>query len=234
MSKIGDVIPADDEVGRWVLVLTLARNDLALTRTQLVEAFDKDRTALHWSRLLAGHLYEIAYFLRREALRPAIKEFARTLPKKPAQVYRELLRPDFLKGRLEGDRERIFHYPSADKDAKDKGGPALHAALKAVRDLEAALMVKWGENGKVEDMRFDFADQVAVQFTMADFGTTEAEQRKSIVAVRESAAMVIWLADAVFHHYGETAGGGLELGEPALVRGEATGTPTGTPDSDSA
>lgn len=230
MSKISDVLPADDEVARWVLVLTLARNDLALTRTQLVEAFGKDQTALHWSRLLAGHLYEIAYFMRREALRPVVKEFTKTLPTKPAQVYRELLRPDFLKGRLEGDRERIFHYPSADKDAQDKGGPALHAALETVRDLEAALVVKWGENCKVEDMRFDFADQVAVQFAMADFGTTEAQQKKSIVAVRESAAKVIWLADAVFHHYAETEGGGLELGEPEPLPDD----PTGAQDDDTA
>jgi hypothetical protein len=213
-----------------VLVLALARNDLALTRTRLVEAFDKDRTALHWSRLLAGHLYEIAYFLRREALRPTIKEFAKTLPTRPAQVYRELLRPDFLKGRLEGDRERIFHYPSADKDAEDKSGPALHAALEAVRDLEAAVVVKWGENGKVEDMRFDFADQVAVQFAMADFGDTDAERDKSIEAVRDESRKVIWLADAVFHHYAETEGGGLELGEPEPLPED----PTGARDADTA
>jgi len=212
----------------------LARNDLALTRTRLVEAFGKDRTALHWSRLLAGHLYEIAYFLRREAPRPAIKEFAKTLPKKPATVYRELLRPDFLKGRLEGDRERIFHYPSADKDAEDRGGPALQAALEKVRDLEAALVVKWGENGKVEDMRFDFADQVAVQFAMVDFGDTDAERDKSIEAVRDQSARVILLADAVFHHYGETAGGGLELGEPEPLPEDTTGAQTGASDQDSA
>lgn len=225
MSKIGEVLPADDEVARWVLVLALARNDLALTHTRLVEAFDKDRTALHWSRLLVGHLYEVAHFLRRESNRPVIRDFAKGLPKKPKRVYRELLQPHFLKVRLEGDRNRVFHYPSADLGAEDKGGPALRDALETVRDLEAALVVKWGENGKVEDMRFDFADQVAVQFAMADFGTTEAEQKKSIVAVRESAAKVIWLADAVFHHYAETEGGGLELGEPEPLDGDSTGAP---------
>jgi hypothetical protein len=217
-----------------VLVLTLARNDLSLTRTRLVEAFGKDRTALHWSRLLAGHLYEIAYFLRREALRPAIKEFAGTLSKKPAAVYRELLRPDFLKGRLEGDRERIFHYPSADKEAADKSGPALRDALHEVRDLEAALEVKWGKDGKAEDMRFDFADQVAVQFAMANFGDTDAERDKSIEAVRDQSLRVICLADAVFHHYAETEGGGLELGEPEPLPADTTGAQTGASDQDSA
>ncbi len=220
MSKIGDVLPADDEVARWVLVLTLARNDLALTRARLIEAFDKDETALHWSRLLAGHLYEIAYFLRREATRPVIKDFAKTLPPKAAKVYGELLRPDFLKGRLESDRERVFHYPSADKEAEDKSGPALYDALHAVRDQEAALEVKWGKDGRPENMRFDFADRVAVQFAMADFGDTEPEQKKSIEAVRDESVKVIWLADSVFHHYTETMAGGLELGEPEpLVRG---------------
>ncbi len=214
MSKIGDVLPADDDLARWVLVLTLARNDLALTQTRLVEAFDKDRTALHWSRLLAGHLFEVAHFLRRESSREVIRNFAKGLPDKSRRVYRELLRPDFLEGRLEGDRNRVFHYPSADKGAEDKGGPALHAALEAVRDLEAALVVKWGENGKPEDMRFDFADQVAVQFAFADFGTTKTEQEMSMAAVRESAGKAIWLADVVFHHYTETEREGLELGEP--------------------
>lgn len=220
MSKIGDVLPADDEVARWVLVLTLARNDLSLTRARLVEAFDKDGTALHWSRLLAGHLYEIAYFLRREAVRTVIKDFAGALPPKAAKVYAELLRPDFLKGRLAGDRERIFHYPSADKEAEDKSGPALYEALNDVRDQEAALEVKWRKDGKPESMRFDFADQVAVQFAMRDFGDTEAERDKSIEALKDESVKVIWLADTVFHHYTETMAGGLELGEPEpLVRG---------------
>jgi len=49
---------------------------------------------------------------------------------------------------------------------------------------------------------------------MADFGTTKAEQEKSMMAAREDTAKVIWLADAVFHHYAETEGEGLELGEP--------------------
>lgn len=225
MSKIGDVLPADDEAARWVLVLTLARNDLALTRARLIEAFGKNRSALHWSRLLTGHLYEIAYFLRREAVRAVIKDFAKTLPPKVAMVYSELLRPDFLKGRLEGDRERIFHYPSADKEAEDKSGPALHTALDAVRDLEAALKVEWGEDGKVKDMRFDFADQVAVQFAMADFGNTESEQKKSIEAVRNESAKVIQFADNVFCHYAETMAGGLELGEPEPLTDGSTEAP---------
>jgi hypothetical protein len=223
VSRIGEVLPADDDVARWVLVLALARNDLALTRTQLVEAFGKDRTALHWSRLLAGHLCEVAHFLRRDSNRPVIRDFARGLPDKPKRVYRELLRPDFLKVRLEGDRNRVFHYPSTDLGAEDKGGPALRDALATVHDLEAALVVKWGKDGKAEDMRFDFADQVAVQFAMADFGTTKAEQKKSIVAVRENAAKVIWLADAVFHHYTETEGGGLQLGEPKPLDDDSAG-----------
>jgi hypothetical protein len=223
VSKIGEVLPADDEIARWVLVLTLIRNDLGLTRTELVEAFDKDRTALHWSRLLAGHLYEAAHFLRRENNRPVIRDFVKGLPDKSRRVYRELLRPDFLKVRLEGDRNRVFHYPSGDLGAESKGGPALRDALDTVRDLEAALVVKWGKDGKAEDMRFDFADQVAVQFAMAAFGTATAEQKKSIRAVRENAAKVIWLADAVFHHYAETEGGGLELGEPEPLDDDTTG-----------
>lgn len=223
MSKIGEVLPADDEVARWVLVLALARNDLALSRARLVEGFGKDRTALHWSRLLVGHLYEIAHFLRRESSRPVIRDFAKGLPDKPKRVYRELLRPNFLKVQLEGDRNRVFHYPSADLGAEDKGGPALRDALETVRDLEAALVVTWGKDGKAEDMRFDFADQVAVQFAMADFGTTMAEQKKSIVAVRENAAKVVWLTDAVFRHYTETEGGGLELGEPEPLDADSQG-----------
>lgn len=69
-------------------------------------------------------------------------------------------------------------------------------------------------------MRFAFADRVAVQFAMRDFGDTEAERAKSIEALKDKSVKVIWLANTVFHHYTETMAGGLELGEPEpLVRG---------------
>jgi len=56
---------------------------------------DSPSTKCHWSRLLAGHLFEIAHFLRRESNREVIRRFAKGLPDKPRRVYRELLRPDF-------------------------------------------------------------------------------------------------------------------------------------------
>ena len=65
---------------------------------------------------------------------------------------------------------------------------------------------------------------------MADFGDTEAEQEKSMEAVRDESAKAIWLADALFHHYAETTGGGLALGEPEPLGEGATGAQTGARD----
>jgi hypothetical protein len=233
MSKIGDVLPADDEVARWVLVMCLASNDVGLTLDRVEQGFDEG-TALHWSRVLAGHLYEVAHFLRRENCRAPIQRFVKTLKPAHAKGYRELLQPEFLKGVLEADRNRVFHYPSADTEAEDKGGQVLRDALDEVRDLEAALRVHYDGEGRPDGFRFAFAEEVAVRFAVADLGTTEEKQLAAILEVKRTAERLMGVASTVFDYYAKTERGGLELGEPEPLSEGTTGAQTGAPDEDSA
>lgn len=214
--KIGELLPADDELARWLLVLTLARNDVALTRDRVTAALkDEDGTALHWARLLGGHLFEIAQFLRRSAQRTAVLAFVKDeLPGKGRGVYNELLTPEFLRKVLGDDRNLVFHYPSTDT-MDHRGGPALLLGLQAVSDLDADFTVRWDDKGRAEDVRFRFADEVAVQFALTTYGSTPEEQKAAVAKVKNLAAMVVYVADCAFHTYCENRG--FEYGEPQPI-----------------
>jgi hypothetical protein len=54
---IGEAFPANDVLARWVMVLSIARNDLALATERIVRANeDDDGTNMHWQRLLSRSL----------------------------------------------------------------------------------------------------------------------------------------------------------------------------------
>jgi len=125
-----------------------------------------------------------------------------------------LLAPEFLKKVLGDDRNLVFHYPSTDT-MDHRGGPALLLGLQAVSDLDADFIVRWGDEGRAKDVRFRFADEVAVQFALTTYGSTPEEQKATMGKVKELAAMVVQVADCAFHAYCENRG--FEYGEPQPI-----------------
>jgi len=74
---IGEAFPANDVLARWVMVLSIARNDLALATERIVRANeDDDGTNMHWQRLLAAHFFEAGAVALRSG-------FTQQLPEQP-------------------------------------------------------------------------------------------------------------------------------------------------------
>lgn len=160
-DRIGDLLPADDRLARWILVLCLARNDVVAKMKQIVRANeDSDGTNLHWARVTAGHLYEIATFLRQTSSLDEVKDFVTRLPPKADADRRALLDSTFLKRVLVTDRSLTFHYPSVHADDPAHGGSQLKRALEAARNQRTELLVEFDE-GKPTGYRYRFADVVA-------------------------------------------------------------------------
>ena len=77
---IGEAFPANDVLARWVMVLSIARNDLALATERIVRANeDDDGTNMHWQRLLAAHFFEAGAVALRSG-------FTQQLPEQPRRV----------------------------------------------------------------------------------------------------------------------------------------------------
>lgn len=210
-SRIGDLFPADDLLARWVLVLCLARNDVVATMKQIVRANeDDDGTNLHWARVTAGHLYEIATFLRQSSSLDEVKDFAKRLPPKADADRRALLDATFLKRALVTDRSLTFHYPSVDADDPPHGGAQLKSALEAAENQPAELLVELN-GGKPTGYRYRFADVVAAEFATASFGETEDDRRAGVERARDLALAYARFADAAFYLWGKDAG--VDLGE---------------------
>ncbi len=62
--KVGDALPADDPLARFVLVVSMGLNDNSLSNTRFVNT-KEPYELLYFFRLASGHLHELAKRLRR-------------------------------------------------------------------------------------------------------------------------------------------------------------------------
>jgi mevalonate pyrophosphate decarboxylase len=64
MSSIAEVFPHDDPVARFVVAMSMARNDVRHALTRAGEANDQDDPEFgYWVRMATGHFFEAAYAL---------------------------------------------------------------------------------------------------------------------------------------------------------------------------
>lgn len=64
--RIGDVFPADDPVARYLVVVSIALNDVLAATKRLIEGLEKDlppHDNVYAMRLAASHIWEMLKFL---------------------------------------------------------------------------------------------------------------------------------------------------------------------------
>lgn len=188
-----DLFPADDELGRWVFGLCLARSDLSVSYRLVADAVNGGHGwQLHFHRILTGQIFEAALLIRRAEQRPVIREFVESWPSDKQEDWAEMRAPGFLKDGLGGSRNLTFHYPSGNRDDVH-GGPALVLALHDFRSQPLDL--------ELVDGRYLFADEIAAHFSSADLGTDQEELRGSLDQIKTSVERFGLMADFAFQAF---------------------------------
>jgi hypothetical protein len=174
--RIGDVLPADDVVARFLTGVALSTNDLIRVQSYVVVEQDVAKQ-LFLFRQNASYVWETAIFVRDSRRLAAVDAFVTGLPETArghlARAMDGVLAPDQTDfGRdLAFIRNHAFHYPELQAGTDD-----LQRALDQVADTEGAI------SGRVvEEFRFDFADDVAVRLLSRDAGFV-VEELADVVA----------------------------------------------------
>jgi hypothetical protein len=192
---IGDAFPADDPVARFVTVLAMMSNDWSRLVDQMlrVEDLDKDAAGLRvmsFRHQAALHI-EAATFIRDARRRfPDVAIFVAGLDDAAQRCCDLILEgvdstsPRYLGDWLTDHRNVTFHYPQMHPTKAAHGQEEITEALRSAADKES--MIRIADNP--HDLRFDFADEVVVQWLPDD------DESDLIVRLREA---VLALADFV-------------------------------------
>jgi hypothetical protein len=176
--KFSEAFPPGSLAGDWVLVLSMAMNDLATIDGKIHDALEVDDPgASYFFRLLCGTLREIWRLFQVADDEPEVKKLINGLvddARKPYDEVHELfVRPNpteeepdpqsWAELHLKDVRNRTFHYPQV-------GGDELREALEVAADAQARYL---GEGARP----FKYADDVAVRISFGDIDDDEDRQR---------------------------------------------------------
>jgi hypothetical protein len=186
--RIGEAFPADDPVARFVTVLAMMSNDVFRSIEPLVTIADGHRDAagarVALVRYQAAIVYEAEKFLTESRDRfPEIDEFVKAVPDGEA-LYGAIVHPE--NAWLKGHRNVTFHYPELSRDKANAGNEEVATALVAT-----ARSVSRIDFFSEHDVRFSFADEVAVQ-SIRDLGEERVRAlRRAVLAIPDFAVAAV-------------------------------------------
>lgn len=168
MSSIRDVVPAPDPVARFVLSVSMARNDIEHCTRSAVKANEADRPEFSWwVRVANGFTFEGITAVR--AWRSESEEVRKFINMLPHAAQKQLAKAVSVEqniggGAFEHIRQRTFHYPHPDPAYNPDADQELKQLLEAMGDREARLDVDW--TVKPPTIRVSFADEVALRLAL--------------------------------------------------------------------
>lgn len=180
--RIGDALPADDPVARFVTVLAMLHNEWRRTMDAMVATVDHPDgigTRLMLFRQLVGHSHEAVKFLTESRAHYAeIDTFVKGLDSAVLGRYDDALAAiDGIETWLGEQRDITFHYPELVREAYQADAEVIANALAAAVDdrSSATLADTYGE------VRFEFADAVAVRLLGVDVSDENTDDAKRLV-----------------------------------------------------
>jgi hypothetical protein len=198
--SIGDTFPVGNPVEEWVLVVSMAMNDLVTLDGKIHDALNEDGPdPPYFLRLLCGTLRELWTLFQvadeNERVGKLIGDLA-SEAREPYEEVRELfVRPDatdddpdprsWAELHLKDVRDRTYHYPRVASDE-------LHDALAGAAGERARLL---GSGPRP----FQFADVVALRISFGDINKPGERQRfEEIITtakrIQERLIPVVWNA----------------------------------------
>jgi hypothetical protein len=177
--RIGDVLPADNPLARFIVAVAAMLNDTILSNSMFVRA-QRPYERSYFFSLSTSHLYEAAEtFYRAQRDWAEVRNFVAGLD---AERYEEfervaaLARPDagWPGSRLKEIRNSFFHYVRLDRAAAQAGRLSLADGMAAAEDVEGLLVIEPG--GPLSGIRAGFADDIGVSALTASMEDGELER----------------------------------------------------------
>jgi hypothetical protein len=208
VSSFAEVFPHDDPVARFIVAISMARNDVRHALTQALRAGDRDSPEFtYWIRLAMAHFFEADLALREWRKIPEVQRFIAKLPEDAQEALRKASSAiqRMGPGILEHSRHRTFHYPYP--TSRYPSDEELTTALRALGGDEPRV-------AKSEDesfLRLHFADDVALALAVAKYDRASLRTQSEIT--RDGAVGFVNFALRAWEAYCDTRG--LEIGMPA-------------------
>lgn len=173
--EMGDVFPAEDELARWVMVLSVAWQDLLASNLQLIDDREVESFInLHNIKKVAAQVWELWEFLDRTKETESIKRFWDSLAEQVHAEYAVIVaaiskpavgaRPTF-KNALRRARNYSSHY--AELDRKDLG--------RAMHELSASEgVLRYDES--FGSLRAEYADLLSLELFFRGASVVDARR----------------------------------------------------------
>jgi hypothetical protein len=200
--EVGDALPADDPLARFILVVSMGLNDNSFSNTRFVNTAE-EYELLYFFRLASGHLHELANRLRvAHEEWPEVRDFVAGLQ----QEYRDdfaaivqLADPKDETGRkLDRIRNEFFHYPDLRRKTAGRGKlPVMKALREGAKDDGT---ISLGEDA-LGGVRAHFADELGGKLVMAHLGLDASDQKALVKKLANVQAAYGRFAQAALGRY---------------------------------
>ena len=215
--RVGDLFPADEPLSEWLILLSMALNDIALVNDRLEREHEILHAYLYWLRLGVAHFFEAAKLLKRGKDVAEVASYIATLPTEARANYdRSISIYDERHDELKMMRDVLFHYALTWRRRGHEPEPVIHLALQGMAGERATL--KTGTLGTARNLFAD--DVVAVIFTRAtgipweDVVKDESQVHVGSIQKRIEEAVTAFVRfanPALMHHVGRAIDSGVPV-----------------------
>lgn len=212
-DPIPSIFPPDDPMARFVVSMSMAKNDIERAFLDMLRSHDEDGQDFTYRvRVSIGHLVEAIDALN--AYSQKFPEVRALMARVPAEAQKDLR---IVRGTLQRAgaevlqcvRDNSFHYPSPDPNYSPTSDEQLEGALAGMGNRSAEFHV----DGDTREVRLTFADDAAIGLAMG--AATDEEVRQRMEIARDGALAFRRWADALLATYLEVSG--HTLGEPIVT-----------------
>jgi hypothetical protein len=200
-SPVPDVFPPGDAAARFVVAMSMARNDIERAYRDLLASADEDRQDFTYRvRLATGHIVEAidALAFYRQSFPEVRKLLGRVTEKgkKDLKIVSGTLQKAG-KGALQDVRDNTFHYPSPDPQYSPTSDEKLRDVLALMTDRG----VSFHFDGDTRATTMSFADEAALELSMGRPTTDADEARRRSEIARDGALAFHRWVDALIVAY---------------------------------
>jgi hypothetical protein len=204
MDSIATVFPHDDVVARFVVAMSMTRNDIEHASLAAGAANKNDDPAFTYLVGVAmGHIFEAVRALQRWRHEPEVKAFLGRLPPeaKKALATAAGLVQRVGGGAAEHARDRTFHYPYPSSRYTPSSDDELADVLKTMSSQAANVTVLGDERKR---FRLEFADEVALALALAKLDVADHTRlREQMDQVRDGGVALAHVVDRLLVLYAD-------------------------------
>jgi hypothetical protein len=213
-DSTGAVFPATRPEVRFVVSMSMAKNDIERALRDVIRAGENDDPDFSYRvRLVTGHLVEAIDALNHysRTYEEVRKLIARVRPED--QLHLRAVRGTLQKAGskvLDHVRDNTFHYPSPDPRYNPTSDEQLRDALTAMADTRAEVFADFEKR----EVTLTFADNIAMALALGNHATNEDDLRRQLTVARDGAIAFRAWAEALGVAYFEANNLGFGTPEP--------------------